>query len=341
MKHYFDKLDKIARKKDVISARIRFMIMDVIDLRKNNWVPRRKDTGPRRIDDIRREADEEKLRLESEKARQQTHGRQRGNYAQQSQQQHQQHSGQSKSMSMDSSVKTQNGSMASKIKDVKQITHRNNNDLTLGPGGSSGYTWGKQKPTQSTETGSASGIPQSASFSAQKRVNEPISRASLDSKAAKDRLQAVKRMDSGDYSRSDSSQPSSRDSSLSRPVKKVVYTEDEIERKSVSLVNELVENKNISESLKDLEEFCPLNGEQYSEFVEKMIMITMEKNKLPRTLLGEFFLTALKEKKLDINRFEQGLLIFYFILLFKRSTRRNYLVAFSKTNFLTIIFFFK
>lgn len=314
MKHYFDKLEKIARKKDVISARIRFMIMDVIDLRKNGWVPRRKDTGPRRIDDIRREADEEKARLESEKARQQTHGRQRANYPQQSQQQHG-GSGGSKSISIDSSMRTQNGSMASKIKDVKQITNRNSNDLTLGPGGSSGYTWGKQKPTQSTETSSAIGIPQSASFSAQKRVAEPVSRASLDSKAVKDRLQVVKRMDSGDYSRSDSSQPSSRDSSLTRPAKKTVYTEDQIERKSVSLVNELVENKIISESLKDLEEFNPLNGEQYSEFVEKMIMVTMEKNKLSRTMLGEFFLAALKEKKLEINRFEQGTLIFIFYLI--------------------------
>ena len=73
MKAYFEKLDRIVKKKDgnCVTARIRFMILDVIDLRSNKWVPRRKDNNPRRIEEIRREAEEEQQRLAEEIAKNQ------------------------------------------------------------------------------------------------------------------------------------------------------------------------------------------------------------------------------------------------------------------------------
>ncbi len=57
MKSYFNRLDTIVKKKDTTTpARIRFLILDIIDLRKNSWVPRRKDNAPRRVEEIRQEA---------------------------------------------------------------------------------------------------------------------------------------------------------------------------------------------------------------------------------------------------------------------------------------------
>lgn len=44
-----------------ISSRIRFMIQDVLDLRANNWVPRRDDNTPKTIDQIHKEAEREQL----------------------------------------------------------------------------------------------------------------------------------------------------------------------------------------------------------------------------------------------------------------------------------------
>uniref|UniRef100_A0A673JFE8 Eukaryotic translation initiation factor 4 gamma 1-like n=1 Tax=Sinocyclocheilus rhinocerous TaxID=307959 RepID=A0A673JFE8_9TELE len=44
------------------SSRIRFMLQDVLDLRKNNWVPRRGDQGPKTIDQIHKEAELEEHR---------------------------------------------------------------------------------------------------------------------------------------------------------------------------------------------------------------------------------------------------------------------------------------
>ena len=79
MKSYFDRLDRIVKnKKQEVSARIRFMIMDVVDLRKKNWVPRRKDTAPRRIEDIRKEAEEKQARIEADHAKNQAERRAQG-----------------------------------------------------------------------------------------------------------------------------------------------------------------------------------------------------------------------------------------------------------------------
>lgn len=54
--------DIVARKgHGKISSRIRFMLQDVIDLRANNWIPRRDDSNPKTIDEIQKEADSDRL----------------------------------------------------------------------------------------------------------------------------------------------------------------------------------------------------------------------------------------------------------------------------------------
>jgi translation initiation factor 4G len=70
MKSYFDKLDKIINKKpSVITSRIKFMILDVVDLRKNKWVKRRPDNAPKTLDEIHREVKEEEAKSQLEIAR--------------------------------------------------------------------------------------------------------------------------------------------------------------------------------------------------------------------------------------------------------------------------------
>ncbi|XP_078266306.1 eukaryotic translation initiation factor 4 gamma 1a [Rhinoraja longicauda] len=55
MDQYFNQMGKIIKEKKT-SSRIRFMVQDVIDLRQNNWVPRRGDQGPKTLEQIHREA---------------------------------------------------------------------------------------------------------------------------------------------------------------------------------------------------------------------------------------------------------------------------------------------
>ncbi|XP_072111343.1 eukaryotic translation initiation factor 4 gamma 1-like [Mobula birostris] len=55
MDQYFNQMEKIIKDRKT-SSRIRFMVQDVIDLRQNNWVPRRGDQGPKTLEQIHREA---------------------------------------------------------------------------------------------------------------------------------------------------------------------------------------------------------------------------------------------------------------------------------------------
>lgn len=64
---YFRQMKEIADKKNQntkISSRVRFMIQDVIDLRKNNWVPRRETANPKKMGQIQKEADAEQSNIQ-------------------------------------------------------------------------------------------------------------------------------------------------------------------------------------------------------------------------------------------------------------------------------------
>ncbi|NXW80387.1 IF4G1 factor, partial [Hirundo rustica] len=61
MDQYFNQMEKIIKEKKT-SSRIRFMLQDVIDLRRSSWVPRRGDQGPKTIDQIHKEAEMEEHR---------------------------------------------------------------------------------------------------------------------------------------------------------------------------------------------------------------------------------------------------------------------------------------
>uniref|UniRef100_A0A672ZQP1 Eukaryotic translation initiation factor 4 gamma 1 n=1 Tax=Sphaeramia orbicularis TaxID=375764 RepID=A0A672ZQP1_9TELE len=61
MDQYFNQMEKIIKERKTTS-RIRFMLQDVLDLRRNNWVPRRGDQGPKTIDQIHKDAEMEEHR---------------------------------------------------------------------------------------------------------------------------------------------------------------------------------------------------------------------------------------------------------------------------------------
>ncbi len=63
MNSYFERLNKITKKKETVTARIRFMILKLLDLRKNKWVPRRKDNKPSPLEEIRKEPEQQQQRL--------------------------------------------------------------------------------------------------------------------------------------------------------------------------------------------------------------------------------------------------------------------------------------
>ncbi|KAK2702689.1 hypothetical protein QYM36_018706, partial [Artemia franciscana] len=60
---YLDEMRKLSQSED-LSSRIRFMLMDVLDLKQNRWVPRREGEKPKKIDEIRGELEKERLEKE-------------------------------------------------------------------------------------------------------------------------------------------------------------------------------------------------------------------------------------------------------------------------------------
>ncbi|XP_034938150.1 eukaryotic translation initiation factor 4 gamma 3-like isoform X2 [Chelonus insularis] len=59
---YFKKLEELVSTKNrKINSRVRFMIQDVIDLRLNNWIPRREENNPKTIDQIQKEVESERI----------------------------------------------------------------------------------------------------------------------------------------------------------------------------------------------------------------------------------------------------------------------------------------
>ncbi|CAG8571783.1 3414_t:CDS:2, partial [Cetraspora pellucida] len=63
MDTYFGRMEEMSKNMK-LSSRIRFMIMDVIDLRNNNWVPRRDNNAPKTIAEIHEDAAKQKEEAE-------------------------------------------------------------------------------------------------------------------------------------------------------------------------------------------------------------------------------------------------------------------------------------
>lgn len=60
---FVEQMQEIVKKKSQnISSRVRFMLQDVIDLKKTGWVPRRQDLNPKKMGEIQKEAEKEQLK---------------------------------------------------------------------------------------------------------------------------------------------------------------------------------------------------------------------------------------------------------------------------------------
>ncbi|CAA2956159.1 eukaryotic translation initiation factor 4G [Olea europaea subsp. europaea] len=68
MDAYFDIMARLSNNMK-LSSRVRFMLKDSIDLRKNNWQQRRKVEGPKKIDEVHRDAAQERQAQASRLAR--------------------------------------------------------------------------------------------------------------------------------------------------------------------------------------------------------------------------------------------------------------------------------
>merc|ERR1712241_678724 len=59
---YFKEMKRFVEEKKT-SARVRFLMQDVIELRQNGWRKRREDAGPKTIDQIHKEVEKEQMEM--------------------------------------------------------------------------------------------------------------------------------------------------------------------------------------------------------------------------------------------------------------------------------------
>nr|CAD7433786.1 unnamed protein product [Timema monikensis] len=59
LSQYFDEIRELSMKPGKISSRVRFLLQDVLELRKSKWKPCRDDSAPKTIDQIQKEAEKE------------------------------------------------------------------------------------------------------------------------------------------------------------------------------------------------------------------------------------------------------------------------------------------
>ncbi|KAF2766256.1 ARM repeat-containing protein [Teratosphaeria nubilosa] len=71
---YFDRIDAVLLKSEALGSRPKFMIMDMIDLRKAGWKGKDDTKGPKTIEQIHQEAAEAQAKAEAERARSQRGG---------------------------------------------------------------------------------------------------------------------------------------------------------------------------------------------------------------------------------------------------------------------------
>ena len=73
----FKQVRKVANRK-ILSSRIKFALVDILDLRQRSWKPRMEKKGPKTINEVHKEAEEEKQKIEQQKHSQNDRGGRRG-----------------------------------------------------------------------------------------------------------------------------------------------------------------------------------------------------------------------------------------------------------------------
>ncbi|XP_046441878.1 eukaryotic translation initiation factor 4 gamma 1-like isoform X2 [Daphnia pulex] len=377
MNSYFSTLDGIVNKRK-ISNRIRFMIQDVVDLRKTGWKPRREDNNPKTIDQIHREVHKEREEQERELNNPQFQGpmgsmgglsrdgrmgdRRGGDDRNRKQ-----------SRPSDDGWNTvqNSGNRGGNVKlDMKQLRiPKASGDadqavISLGPGGKGMTSWGRgasggmsqsmiggvgggaSQDTRSNryqileddsgtqhESGKApfagrsslGGPPQSGRGGNQDYRTMPgaTKSAFFPPKDGDRGLDPLRSQNSGFSGRS-RSQQSSRENSVTRPViretaqppalsrevskdvllGKSTVTDDEIERKSHSLLGEYFTNEKIEDAVLDMKEW--LHPSTIARFINQCLLHVLEHNKKERRATGTLLKEMVKRKLFNSSDIMEG-----------------------------------
>ncbi|XP_067140206.1 eukaryotic translation initiation factor 4 gamma 3-like isoform X2 [Centruroides vittatus] len=333
---YFESMKEIVERRTTTS-RVRFMLQDVIELRGNNWVPRRDENNPKTIDQIHleahREAQEQQQLLQQtvfqkrsfEDRNMNRKGRGSANY-------------QDDGWNMQSS-KTKGTIDPSKLKLPKSVGET---DIQLGHGfakwgqGSSGgnvkntnqdsenkstvlknrfsalateQTYPNYEPRRGSQRSAASSRESSRSGSNNPPPPLRKSSSQTSTKERKQAIEAVKDFTNSDghkqVSVSQTNETLTKETTPHLILKGGNFSNEEMEKKTKPLIDEFLHNSDLKEAILCVVE--TVNPTTAPVFISSAIFQVLERSSQSRHLIGELMHHLVKKKIITLDLYVKGL----------------------------------
>uniref|UniRef100_A0AAY4EAD8 Eukaryotic translation initiation factor 4 gamma, 3a n=1 Tax=Denticeps clupeoides TaxID=299321 RepID=A0AAY4EAD8_9TELE len=325
MDQYFTQMEKIVKERKT-SSRIRFMLQDVIDLRLHNWVSRRADQGPKTIEQIHKEA-----KIEEEEEQRKVYQLS----TKDSKRRPDQRDGRSQRDDWNTVPMSKNSRTIDPSKIPKISKPPNDDKIQLGPRAQLNWMKGSSGGAKTSDTGEEHlyhpalcgvnvcvhsrgsvgrersdkpSVPSSGSSSGPVLAG-PFNRGS----SSKEPLESP----SPEEVRQDEPEPHPQRLTLGfcsavkveTPVSgapvKTPLSEEEMERKCRSIIDEFLHINDYKEAVQCVSELDPAS--QLCTFVRVGVEATLERSQITRDHMGQLFFQLLQRGTLTRNHFFRGI----------------------------------
>lgn len=334
MDQYFTKVDKIIQSKKN-PPRIRFLLCDLVDLRKSAWKPRRQESKPTTIDAIHKEWHVQ----EAKKA--EDHRNYRGSAGRSREQAPPPRTGPPQADDGWNTVpttKTRTVYDPAKLK-LTRIAAVDSENIQLGPGGRGFNMWtrgssGGTTKNQTTESASASQedsaptqanrfsmlsedakrpVRGSSGYGSRDRDSRGRGQSPISKRSSRERerekeaaIAEVHKLTRGRPSRTEQSEPRGSKEKAPRPEKKEepVMTDDKVKQKSKATVDEFLNLRDFAEAIRCISE---LPIKQRHLFVQSSVDHIIEKKQEMREGVGILFQTLIEKGLLTHEQYLSGI----------------------------------
>lgn len=329
---YFKVMDKIVHERQTVT-RVRFLMMDVIDLRQNSWVPRREDNKPKTKaqvqEEVKREEFEQQMALASNPGRRDDRDRDRDRRRLRDNRGPQMSD---EGWSTVASTKGRTSFDSSRLKTfsrpgVTEVTLRSNfGDWGRGSSGGGLKDHSENKQQESNRFNVLVDSMGGNSLAGDNRRNTPsmggnrlapgsgpARQGSFGSKSMpplndkESAISAVKKFVAPDRSKS-TSRPESRDNSIPRepePLRGYAQVDvDALQKVSVAIVDEYTHNSDPEEAKLCVKEKFELNTMKF--FVQFSLEWVLDRDSKKRKMVGQLYHDLIMEKLLTVEQLLEG-----------------------------------
>uniref|UniRef100_A0A673CDS2 Eukaryotic translation initiation factor 4 gamma, 3a n=1 Tax=Sphaeramia orbicularis TaxID=375764 RepID=A0A673CDS2_9TELE len=309
MDQYFNQMEKIVKERKT-SSRIRFMLQDVIDLRLHNWVSRRADQGPKTIEQIHKEA-----KIEEQEEQRKVHQQLLSKDSKRRPGQREE--------TWNTVPMTKNSRTIDPTKIPKISKPQMDEKIQLGPRAQVTWVKGSSGGAKASDTGNRSSTGRERNekplISAPSSRPGPFIRGSSSKELLETQTPEEPRRDR-EREGAEPRRPSVTDdktelerSRVREPVKpepvtqipdRPALTEEEIERKSKSIIDEFLHINDYKEAVQCVDELDL--GSQLHIFVRVGVESTLERSQITRDHMGQLLFQLVQQGTLPKAQFYKG-----------------------------------